>query len=83
MDMKFVRPLAVAFAVALTAELALAGLFEHQKHQQHVEAIRVASPGQAWSNAANVVVSTPLVANVTDFTSLVVPESGRYFITVG
>ncbi len=81
MDMKFVRPLALAAGAAILAiELVPS---EHHQPQQHIESIRVAPAGQMVSNAANVVVSTPLVANVTDFTSLVTPESGRYFITVG
>jgi hypothetical protein len=83
MDMKFVRPLALAVAGVLPAELVLAELFEHHKHQHHIESIRVASPGQMVSNAANVALSTPVMVSSTDFTGLVLPESGRYLITVG
>jgi len=83
MDMKLVRPLALAAAAVLPIELVVSELSDHHKHQQHIEGIRVSPAGQHWSNAANVALSTPVMVSSTDFTGLVLPESGRYFITAG
>jgi hypothetical protein len=80
MEMKFVRPLALAAGAAILAVELIPS--EHHKPQQHIESIRVAPAGQIVSNAANVVVSTPIMGGGADLTSLVVPESGRYFISV-
>lgn len=83
MNMKAVRPLALTAATAILA-VELIPSEHHKQQQQHIEGIRVASPGQMVSNAANVALSTPIMVSNVDVTGgLVLPESGRYLITVG
>jgi len=80
MEMKFVRPLALAAGAAILAVELIPS--EHHNPQQHIESIRVAPAGQVVSNTANVVVSTPIMVGSADLTGLVLPESGRYYISI-